>query len=65
MTTRIKNEDPLLTIDEAAAYLNTTRRWIKRSIYEKRLRKTKLGGGVRIKKSVLDEYVEAQTASER
>ena len=61
MTSNVKNADPLLTIEEAAEYLNTTPRWIRRARAEGRLKPTKLHRGVRFKKSVLDAYIDAQT----
>jgi len=59
-TPRVQNPDPLLTVDEAAAYLNTTPRFLRRQRERGRLMATKLGGAsgsVRYKQSALDKFV--------
>jgi excisionase family DNA binding protein len=60
----ISPDDRLLTVKEAAAYLNTSERFPRRLIEERRIRFVRLGDGdkrghVRILESALREYVEA------
>lgn len=61
----VKNPDPLLSVGEAAAYLNTTSRWMRRSVAERRLRFTHLGRRLAFRRSWLDEYVESQVVEPR
>jgi excisionase family DNA binding protein len=49
----------LYTVEEAAERLNTTPRFIRRLIAERRIAFTKLGRHVRIEATVLDEFVAA------
>jgi excisionase family DNA binding protein len=49
----------LYTVEEAANQLNTTPRFIRRLIAERRIAFTKLGRHIRIPADVLDEFVEA------
>lgn len=49
----------LYTVEEAAERLNTTPRFIRRLIAERRIAFTKLGRHVRIEDDVLDEFVAA------
>ncbi|PPG83025.1 helix-turn-helix domain-containing protein [Rathayibacter sp. AY1H2] len=51
----------LLTVPEAAAYLNVGVRFIYRLTSERRIRFTKLGSHVRIARSDLDLYIEEHT----
>ena len=53
--------DRLLTVDEAAAVLGTTVRFPRRLIAERRIAFVKVGTHVRIRESVLSEYIEAST----
>lgn len=62
-TTKIENPDPLLTIEEAADYLRTTERWMRRSIDENRIPRTKVGRLVRFRQSALDAYLDANTVA--
>lgn len=60
----LKAGDRLLTVKEAAAYLNTSERFPRRLIEERRIRFVRLGDGekrghVRIPESALHDYVEA------
>lgn len=48
----------LLTVDEAAERLNTTTRFIRRLIAERRIAFTRLGRHVRIATLDLDEFVD-------
>jgi len=57
----VNNSDPLLHVGEAAAYLNTIPRWVRRSVAERRIRFTHLGRRLAFRRSWLDEYVESQT----
>lgn len=49
----------LYTVDEAAERLNTTPRFIRRLITERRIGFTRLGRHVRIESDVLDAYIAA------
>lgn len=49
----------LLTIDEAAAHLGVTRRWVRRAVEERRLPYYKLGVLVRFDAADLDAYLDA------
>ncbi|WP_218010298.1 helix-turn-helix domain-containing protein [Actinomadura chibensis] len=49
----------LLTVAEAAEYLNTSQRFPRRLIAERRIRFVKLGRFVRIPESALREFVSA------
>lgn len=60
MATQIENRDPLLNLMEAAEYLNTTPRWMRRSVAERRLRFTHLGRRLAFRRSWLDDYVDSQ-----
>lgn len=53
--------DPLLTVDEAAARLNTSARFIRRLIAERRIEFVKVGRHVRISESALTAFVIAGT----
>lgn len=52
----------LLTVAEAAAYLNVTERFIRRIISERRVPVVRLGRHVRLALSDLDGYVSANRA---
>lgn len=59
-----KRPDPLpaerlLTVAEAAEYLNTSQRFPRRLIAERRIRFVKLGRFVRIPESALREFIAA------
>ncbi len=60
MAKKVENPDPLLNLQEAADYLNTTPRWMRRSVAERRLRFTHLGRRLAFRRSWLDHYVESQ-----
>ena len=49
----------LYTVEEAAERLNTTPRFIRRLIAERRIAFTKLGRHIRIPSDVLDDFVDA------
>jgi excisionase family DNA binding protein len=51
--------DSLLTVDEAAAAMGTSARFIRRLITERRIAYTKIGRHVRIAESDLINYVAA------
>lgn len=53
--------DRLLTVAQAADALNTSERFIRRIIHERRIKFTKVGKHVRIAESVLAEFVAAGT----
>ena len=50
-------EDPLLTRQEAADYLNVTLRFVTRCVQERRIRYVRIGRMVRIPESSLVEYL--------
>lgn len=49
----------LLTIDEAADYLNVPRRWVAEAVRLQRVRCTRLGKHVRFRAEHLDELIAA------
>jgi excisionase family DNA binding protein len=51
--------DRLLTVEEAAELLNTTPRFPRRLIAERRIRFTRVGRHVRIPESALHELIDA------
>jgi len=48
-----------LSVDEAAEYLSTSVRFVRRLIAERRIRFYKLGRHVRLKRADLDAFVQA------
>jgi len=48
-----------LTIDEAAAYLNTSRRFVERLVAQRRIPFSKLGKFVRLERKDLDAFAQA------
>lgn len=55
------NTDPLFDVAQAAAYLHTSERFPRRLIAERRIAFVKVGRHVRIRRSVLDAWLNAQT----
>lgn len=51
----------LLTVAEAAAYINTSERFARRLVSDCRVQVVKLGKHVRIPRPALDDYVAANT----
>ena len=51
--------DRLLTLEEAAEVLNTTPRFSRRLVAERRIRFTRVGRHIRIPESALREFIEA------
>jgi excisionase family DNA binding protein len=51
--------DRLLTLEEAADMLNTTPRFSRRLVAERRIRFTRVGRHIRIPESALREFIEA------
>lgn len=49
----------LLSIDEAAAYLNVPARWVSEAVRQRRLRCTRIGKHVRFKVEHLEELIRA------
>lgn len=49
----------LLTIDEAAAYLNVSARWVAESVRQRKVRCTRIGKHVRFRLEHLEELVAA------
>lgn len=52
-------KDRLLTVDQAAARLNTSKRFPRRLIAERRITFVRVGRNVRIPESALDEFIRA------
>lgn len=52
-------QDRLLTVEQAAEYMNTTVRFVRRLIAERRIAFVKLGRHVRLSTSDIDMFVEA------
>jgi excisionase family DNA binding protein len=50
---------PLLTIDEAAVYLNVSARWVADAFRQRKVRCTRIGKHVRFRVEHLDELVTA------
>lgn len=50
---------PLLTIDEAAAYLNVPTRWVADAVRERKVRCTRIGKHIRFRPEHLDELIDA------
>ena len=57
--------DPLLTVDQAAGRLQTSPRFIRRLIFERRIPFYKLGRHVRLQASDLDAYIAAGRSEQR
>jgi excisionase family DNA binding protein len=53
--------DRLLTLEEVAEVLNTTPRFSRRLVAERRIRFTRVGRHIRIPESALREFLEAGT----
>ncbi|WP_283138815.1 excisionase family DNA-binding protein [Rhizohabitans arisaemae] len=51
------SDDPLLTVDQVAQRLNTSTRFPRRLIQQRRIEFVKVGRHVRIRTSVLDAYI--------
>ncbi|WP_369133605.1 excisionase family DNA-binding protein [Modestobacter sp. I12A-02662] len=54
-----EQHDQLLTVAQAADYLGTGERFIRRLIAQRRITYVKLGKYVRLQRSTLDEYIAA------
>jgi excisionase family DNA binding protein len=52
--------EPLLTLDEVAQILHASRSWVENQIRAGRLKKTKLGGLVRIEPADLRAFIDAR-----
>lgn len=53
--------DPLLTVDEVAARMNVKPRFVRRLIHERRIEVRHLGKFVRIRASVVEDFIDAGT----
>jgi excisionase family DNA binding protein len=53
--------DRLLSVEQVAERLGTTERFPRRLIEERRIEFVRVGRHVRIKESVLEEYIESRT----
>lgn len=49
----------LMTVEQAAAYLGTGERFVRRLITQRRIPFVKLGRHVRLERSALDEFIDA------
>lgn len=56
---RPPQQQPLMTIDEAAAYLNVPARWVADAVRQRKVRCTRIGKHVRFRVEQLDELVAA------
>jgi excisionase family DNA binding protein len=54
-----EQRDQLLTVAQAADYLGTGKRFIRRLIAQRRIAYVKLGKYVRLQRSALDDFIEA------
>lgn len=61
VTKKIRPTGRLLTVDQAAELLNTSVRYPRRLIEERRITFVKVGRHVRIPESALDEFITAGT----
>ncbi|BCQ03613.1 helix-turn-helix domain-containing protein [Cutibacterium avidum] len=61
--TEIATLERLLTIDEAAAYLGTVPRFLRRLVAERRIRFVRVGKYIRFPESALAEFVAAGTVA--
>lgn len=48
---------PLLSIDEAAAYLNVPARWVSEAVRQRKIRCTRIGKHVRFRMEHLEELI--------
>jgi excisionase family DNA binding protein len=55
-----KPASDLLDIEEAAAFLSVTPRWMRRAVFEKRIPYYKIGGQLRWKRRDLEAYLNRQ-----
>jgi excisionase family DNA binding protein len=55
----------LFTIEEAAARLNVSPRWVRRAVFERRFGVVHLGRLVRVPEDELERYVQANRAPAR
>lgn len=53
------SKEPLLTVEQAAARLNTSKRFPRRLIEERRIKFVRLGRNVRIPESALEAFIRA------
>lgn len=53
-------EPPLLTLDQAAAYLGVTTRWMRRAVEQRTVPYVKVGRWVRFDQADLEAYLAAQ-----
>lgn len=58
------NDDPLLTLAQAADYLGVSHYFVRREIAAGRLEGTFLGRLVRVRRSALEHYLSSATSSQ-
>ena len=56
---RTPQQRPLMTIDEAARYLNVPARWVADAVRQRKVRCTRIGKHIRFRVEHLDELVAA------
>lgn len=61
--THSTNDDPLLTLDQAAEYAGVSRTFLRREIAAERLEGTFLGRLVRVRHSALERYLDSVTTA--
>lgn len=49
----------LLTLEEAAAYLHVSKRWLEDAVRDRKLRHTRLGKHIRFRVEYLEEFIVA------
>jgi excisionase family DNA binding protein len=59
MSEPASQRQPLLTIDEAAAYLNVPARWVADAVRQRKVRCTRIGKHVRFRIEHLEELMAA------
>lgn len=57
--------DPLLTVEQAAEYTNTSIRFMRRLVFESRIDVVRVGRHVRFRRSALDAFLIASTTPGR
>jgi excisionase family DNA binding protein len=61
VSVQISSHDEFLTVEDTAAVLNVTERWVRRAIWRRELPIVKMRGLVRIPRSAVDDYIRQQT----
>lgn len=64
MNTPTENPDPLLSVDQAAAYIGCGARMVRRLVAERRVPFVKVGRHVRFRVSALEAFLDAGRVEE-